>query len=126
MSVTHHRQNPLECILHSSSFWAPFQTHYFSGNLVALGIEPGTSGFEARNSEIKENKNSSKSRDWQVAFAYEGSTATLPYITLNTAHFMDQIRFSIFVYENEKQHDATAEPILYTGPPPPPLKFKVG
>jgi hypothetical protein len=24
--------------------WAPFQTHYFSENLVAPGIEPGISG----------------------------------------------------------------------------------
>jgi hypothetical protein len=29
--------------------WTPFQTHYFSENLVALGIEPGTSGSVARN-----------------------------------------------------------------------------
>jgi hypothetical protein len=28
----------------------PIQTHYFSENLVALGIELGTSGSEARNS----------------------------------------------------------------------------
>jgi hypothetical protein len=25
--------------------WTPFQTHYFSENLVAPGIEPGSSGF---------------------------------------------------------------------------------
>jgi hypothetical protein len=31
----------------------PFQTHYFSENLVALGIEPGTSGSEIRNSDHK-------------------------------------------------------------------------
>jgi hypothetical protein len=31
--------------------WTPFQTHYFSENLVALGIEPGTSGSVARNSD---------------------------------------------------------------------------
>jgi hypothetical protein len=31
--------------------WAPFQTHYFSENLVAPGIEPGTSGSVARNSD---------------------------------------------------------------------------
>jgi hypothetical protein len=30
--------------------WTPFQTHYFSENLVAPGIEPGTSGSVARNS----------------------------------------------------------------------------
>jgi hypothetical protein len=29
--------------------WTPFQTHYFSENLVALGIEPETSGSVARN-----------------------------------------------------------------------------
>jgi hypothetical protein len=29
--------------------WAPFQTHYFSENLVVPGIEPGTSGYVARN-----------------------------------------------------------------------------
>jgi hypothetical protein len=31
--------------------WTPFQTHYFSENLVAPGIEPGTSGCVARNSD---------------------------------------------------------------------------
>jgi hypothetical protein len=31
--------------------WTPFQTHYFSENLVAPGIEPGTSGSVARNSD---------------------------------------------------------------------------
>jgi hypothetical protein len=31
--------------------WTPFQTHYFSENLVAPGIEPRTSGFVARNSD---------------------------------------------------------------------------
>jgi hypothetical protein len=30
--------------------WTPFQTHYFSENLVAPGIEPGISGSVARNS----------------------------------------------------------------------------
>jgi hypothetical protein len=29
----------------------PFQTQYFSENLVALGSEPGTSAFVARNSD---------------------------------------------------------------------------
>jgi hypothetical protein len=29
----------------------PFQTHYFSENLVAPGIEPGTCGTVARNSD---------------------------------------------------------------------------
>jgi hypothetical protein len=33
--------------------WAPFQTHYFSENLVAPGIEPRTSGSGARNSDHK-------------------------------------------------------------------------
>jgi hypothetical protein len=31
--------------------WSPFHTHYFSENLVAPGIEPGTSGSVARNSD---------------------------------------------------------------------------
>jgi hypothetical protein len=31
--------------------WTPFQTHYFSGNVVEPGIEPGTSGSVARNSD---------------------------------------------------------------------------
>jgi hypothetical protein len=31
--------------------WTPFQTHYFSENLVAPGIELGTSGSVARNSD---------------------------------------------------------------------------
>jgi hypothetical protein len=30
--------------------WTPFQTHYFSGNLVVQGIEPGISGYVVRNS----------------------------------------------------------------------------
>jgi hypothetical protein len=29
--------------------WTPFQTHYFSENVVALGIETETSGLVARN-----------------------------------------------------------------------------
>jgi predicted Kef-type K+ transport protein len=29
----------------------PFQTHYFSENQVALGIEPGIAGSVARNSD---------------------------------------------------------------------------
>jgi hypothetical protein len=31
--------------------WTPFQTHYFSENLVVPGIEPGTSVSVARNSD---------------------------------------------------------------------------
>jgi hypothetical protein len=31
--------------------WTPFQTHYFSGNLVAPGIEHGTTGSVGRNSD---------------------------------------------------------------------------
>jgi hypothetical protein len=44
--------------LSSSSFiltraeWIPFQTHCYSENLVASGIEPGTSGLAARNSGL--------------------------------------------------------------------------
>jgi hypothetical protein len=41
----------------SSSFiltraeWVPFQTHCYSENLAAPGIESGTSGYAARNSD---------------------------------------------------------------------------
>jgi hypothetical protein len=35
----------------SKSDWTPFQTQYFAENVVALGIEPGTSGSIARNSD---------------------------------------------------------------------------
>jgi hypothetical protein len=41
----------------SSSFiltraeWTPFQSYYYSENPVALGIEPGTPGLAARNSD---------------------------------------------------------------------------
>jgi hypothetical protein len=31
--------------------WTPFQTHYFSENLVVPGIEPRGSGSVARNSD---------------------------------------------------------------------------
>jgi hypothetical protein len=31
--------------------WTPFQTHYFSENLVVPGIKPGASRFVGRNSE---------------------------------------------------------------------------
>jgi hypothetical protein len=31
--------------------WTPFQTHYFSENLIAPEIEPRTSGSVARNSD---------------------------------------------------------------------------
>jgi hypothetical protein len=31
--------------------WNPFQTHYFSENLVVQGMEPGISGSVARNSD---------------------------------------------------------------------------
>jgi hypothetical protein len=36
--------------LYSEAEQTPIQTHYFSENLVALGIEPGTSESVARNS----------------------------------------------------------------------------
>jgi len=32
--------------------WAPFQTHYYSENLVAPGIEPETSVSVARNYDL--------------------------------------------------------------------------
>jgi hypothetical protein len=41
----------------SSSFiltraeWSPLQTHRYAENVVALAIEPGTSGLAARNSD---------------------------------------------------------------------------
>jgi hypothetical protein len=38
---------------HHEAEWTPFQTHYFSENLIALGIEPGTSGSVVRNSDHK-------------------------------------------------------------------------
>jgi hypothetical protein len=31
--------------------WTPFQTHCYSENLIAPGIEPGTSGLAAMNSD---------------------------------------------------------------------------
>jgi hypothetical protein len=31
--------------------WTPYQTHYYQENLVAPGIESGTSGSAARNSD---------------------------------------------------------------------------
>jgi hypothetical protein len=31
--------------------WTPFQTHYFSENPVVPGMEPGSSGYVARNSD---------------------------------------------------------------------------
>jgi hypothetical protein len=51
--------NPEPLLFNSSSSsviltrlsWAPFQTHYYSGNLVALEIEPRISGSIARNSD---------------------------------------------------------------------------
>jgi hypothetical protein len=41
---------PLLNYLHEAE-WTPFQTHYFSEDLVAPGIKPETSGFVARNSD---------------------------------------------------------------------------
>jgi hypothetical protein len=41
--------------------WTPFQTHYFSENLVAPGIEPGASVSVARNSDHKTTNCSSNS-----------------------------------------------------------------
>jgi hypothetical protein len=45
--------DPEPLIFHSSSssIILPFQTHHFSENLVAPGIESGTSGSVARNSD---------------------------------------------------------------------------
>jgi hypothetical protein len=31
--------------------WTPFQTHYYSENLTAPGIEPGTSRFVEKNTD---------------------------------------------------------------------------
>jgi hypothetical protein len=36
----------------------PFQTRYFSENLVAPGIEPGISGYVTRNSDTKPERRS--------------------------------------------------------------------
>jgi hypothetical protein len=44
--------HPLHTYIHTyphEDEWTRFQTHYFSENLVAPGIEPGTSGSVARN-----------------------------------------------------------------------------
>jgi hypothetical protein len=51
------RAEPLLFLTSSSSViltrveWTPFQTHCYSENLVALGIEPWTSELAARNSD---------------------------------------------------------------------------
>jgi hypothetical protein len=37
--------------LYKEAEWTPFQIHYFFEDLVASGIEPGTSEFVARNSD---------------------------------------------------------------------------
>jgi hypothetical protein len=37
--------------------WTPFQTHYFSDDLVASGIEPRTSGFVARKLHVIHKRN---------------------------------------------------------------------
>jgi hypothetical protein len=47
----------LPCYIHTyihphEAEWTPFQTHYFSENLVAQGIEPRSSGSVARNSDL--------------------------------------------------------------------------
>jgi hypothetical protein len=42
----------LNCI-HEAE-WSPFQTHYFSENLVAPGIKPGTSGSVASKGHQRE------------------------------------------------------------------------
>jgi hypothetical protein len=39
------------CFLFQVAEWAPFQTHYFSGNLVVPRIELGTPGSVVRNSD---------------------------------------------------------------------------
>jgi hypothetical protein len=38
-------------IYHHEAEWTPFQTHYSSENLIAPGIELGTSGSVIRNSD---------------------------------------------------------------------------
>jgi hypothetical protein len=59
-SLTSRKSN--KCLVATSSFkqlfnctheaeWTPFQTHYFSENLVVPAIEPGSSGSVARDSE---------------------------------------------------------------------------
>jgi hypothetical protein len=63
VTVAFHRQeiaghpylkNQIQIFVSNINFkaeWTPFQTHYFSENLVAPRIEPGTSGSVVRNSD---------------------------------------------------------------------------
>jgi hypothetical protein len=44
--------------------WTRFQTHYCSENLVALGIEPGTSGSVAR--RLEGGRSADNSEQWIV------------------------------------------------------------
>jgi hypothetical protein len=47
--------------------WTPFQTHYFSENLVVLGIKTGTSGSVARNSD---HKTTEASGPYRISFFF--------------------------------------------------------
>jgi hypothetical protein len=47
--------------------WIPFQAHCYSENLVAPGIEPGTSVSTARFSFFKINNSMKLSPSWEAA-----------------------------------------------------------
>jgi hypothetical protein len=47
---TLHIQWPVVRNYNQEAEWTPFQTHYFSENVVAPGNEPGTSRYVGRNS----------------------------------------------------------------------------
>jgi hypothetical protein len=57
-AATFHSKELLNCTHEVEC--SPFQTDYFSGNLVAPGIEPGASGSVARNSDYRSGLNESK------------------------------------------------------------------
>jgi hypothetical protein len=67
--------------------WTPFQTHCYSENLVAPGIEPSTSGLAARNSEHETTEAVPKTRHsiyiFDVCFAYLISLKLAFYPPLN-------------------------------------------
>jgi hypothetical protein len=58
--------------------WTPFQTHYFSENLVAPGIETRASGFAARNSGHQTTE--------AVYFLLHNKYKFSSYLTGNTIH----------------------------------------
>jgi hypothetical protein len=68
----------LSCTLETE--WAPFHTHYFSENLVAPGIEPGTYESVARNSDHKTTEAHAEVR---VAIAYLRTPRVIRCVYLN-------------------------------------------